>query len=517
MKLHTKTTLLTSAITIAVLVFSLIVISQQTAELLRREQRVRSELQAVNFAEQISRLKMPHDPDQLAQAAKYVQRVRVGVISVAVWERVGGTFVRVAVAGDAPSETIPEETVQALRGGLPSRTVQPRPPGTNASIYRVFAPVVSNGRLSGAVELVDQLEDAPSVAVQLEKMAVLMAAIAVLLITLATYQLFRQLVYQPIERLLDATASVKAGNFNLEVAARNDDELGVLTYDFNQMIKRLKVMTEEREKQKLILQEQVREATLELQDRNRQLEFANLELWNTTRRLSELERLAATGQMAAQFAHEVGTPLNLISGHVQLLRATPSSDPKTKQRLETISVQIERIERIVRQMLDRTRTDFGTFTPLDMNALLLRIFEVIAPTLESHNVKLETTLASDLPEIHGNADRLQQVFFNLINNALDAMPHSGTLQITTSVSQTSDGTTPMVRISIHDSGVGMTEEVRSRIFDPLYTTKEIGRGTGLGLVIVRQVIREHQGEIEVESVPGAGTRFILWLPIPPKD
>src|ERR671920_1122002 len=242
-------------------------------------------------------------------------------------------------------------------------------------------------------------------------------------------------------------------------------------------------------------------------ERNEQLEERNLELYQTTRRLTELERLAAAGQLAAQFAHEVGTPLNLISGHVQLLLAGPArADGPERKRLETICAQIERIERIVRGMLDRTRAEAVEFIPLDLNALLRRTFDATAPTLEASGVRLAASLAEDLPRVPGDADRLQQVFINLFNNALDAMCGGGELRVETS--SESGG----VRVDFSDTGTGMTEEVRAHIFDPLYTTKERGRGTGLGLVVVRQVVQEHGGRIEVESAPGRGARFRLTFP-----
>jgi len=215
---------------------------------------------------------------------------------------------------------------------------------------------------------------------------------------------------------------------------------------------------------------------------------------------------AAAGQTAAQFAHEVGTPLNLISGHVQLLRAQ-LDDERAANRLNTISAQIERIERIVRSMLDRTRPEVVALAPLDLNALLERIFDTVAPALDARRVHLQTELTESLPAVAADADRLQQVFINLINNALDAMPDGGSLRVRTLV------TAEQVVVEFGDTGVGMSDEVRAHIFDPLYTTKARGRGTGLGLFVVRQVVHEHDGEIEVESEHGHGAMFRLRFPV----
>jgi signal transduction histidine kinase len=528
LKLHTKTTLLASAITVAVLATALALVNARVANLVLEEQRARAELQAINLAEQVSHMPRPHDPQMLARAATIARGARPGIAAIRIWERVGGIYVETAAAaGSEPVEEIPDETKAALRNGLASKITSPRSEGANASIYRVFAPVTEQGRFSGAVEVVERLDDAPLIAVRFESTAVWIALAAVSLITLATYLLFRQLVYRPIERLLLAMSRAEAGDLQAEAPQRAPDELGLLSRGFNRMIARINQMTEEREARRLVLQERVHEATAELEQRNEQLEEASRELWQTTRRLTELERLAAAGQTAAQFAHEVGTPLNLISGHVQLLRTRLSADERAQSRLETIGAQIERIERIVRGMLDRTRSAAPALAPLDLNALLLRIFDATAPALDARGVKLETDLAADLPRVAGDADRLQQVFINLINNALDAMPDGGDLRVRTRhvrAGGAPDGNghadsnaglieSRHVLIEFADTGCGMPPEMCARIFDAFYTTKEPGRGTGLGLFVVRQVIREHGGQVEVESQEGVGSRFKIKLPV----
>ena len=326
---------------------------------------------------------------------------------------------------------------------------------------------------------------------------------------LGTYALFRQLVYQPIERLLGAMSRAKTGDLEVQVAAHTTDELGLLTQEFNSMISQVRGMTKEREAQQGILRERVREATLELQLRNQELRETNLELWHTTRRMNELGRLAAAGQTAAHFAHEVGTPLNLISGHVQLLKSDLKRDPRDAlTRIKTISAQIERIERIVRSMLDKTRFE-TELSPLDMNVLLRRLCDAMSPALDKRHIKLVDNLSDNLPLIAGSADRLQQLFLNLINNSLDAMPDGGELHVSTAVEGGNNGRSNLVTVDFADTGTGMTPEIISHIFDPLYTTKQRGQGTGLGLVIVSQIVSEHGATMAVESDVGRGTRFRL--------
>jgi signal transduction histidine kinase len=521
LNLHSKTTLLASAITLAVTGLVLSLVSVRFAERVREEQEELAQLQADRLADHISQMPSPRNPEVVARLATLVHSSRPDAVTVRVWERVGGVFQEVAASSEnGQPEEIPEEVKAALRSGQATRVVATQPAGADESLYRVFAPITEDNRVSGAVEVIEKLDSAPSIAWDYGRGTLWVAPLAVLLITLGIYLLFRHFVYRPVERLLAAMERVKAGDLSAQAEESAEDEIGKLARGFNRMLARLRAMTEEREAQNQILEQRVGEATAELAERNVQLEETNLELYQTTRRLTELERLAAAEQTAAQLAHEVGTPLNLISGHVQLLLASDNPDPEAvRSRLSTVSAQIERIERIVRRMLDSTRPASGEFAPLDLNALLRRIFDAAAPTLEASGVTLESDLAADLPPVEGDADRLQQVFINLVNNALDAMPAGGKLRVATrfepAVGEASaangDGA-GHVAVEFEDTGVGMTEDVRAHIFEPLYTTKARGRGTGLGLVVVRQVLAEHGGHIEVESEPGRGARFRLTLP-----
>jgi len=301
----------------------------------------------------------------------------------------------------------------------------------------------------------------------------------------------------------------KAGDLEARVPVHSNDELGLLSQEFNSMLGQVRDMTKEREAQRDLLRERVQEATCELEFRNQQLQETNLELWRTNRRMNELGRLAAAGQTAAHFAHEVGTPLNLISGHVQLLKSDLERDPHDAEaRIRTISAQIERIERIVRRMLDKTRFE-TELSPLDLNGLLRKLCDAMSPALDKRGIKMVFDLEEKVPLIAGSADRLQQLFLNLINNSLDAMPEGGELTVRTGTAGSKNGKSNQVVVDFADTGLGMTPEIMSRIFDPLYTTKARGHGTGLGLVIVNQVVVEHGGTVEVESEPGRGTRFRL--------
>ena len=516
LKLHTKTTLLASAITLAVLGGVLALTSVRFAERVREEQKELAQLQADRLADHISQMPSPRNREQMARLATLVHGSRPDAVTVRVWERVGGVFEEVAASSESrQTEEIPEEVRAALRSGLETKVVEARPAGADDSLYRVFAPVLEEGRVSGAVEVIEKLDSAASIVWDYGRSTFWLAPLALLLITLGVFALFRHFVYRPVGRLLDVMGHVRAGRLDAQAPEAARDEIGTLTHEFNLMLARLREMTAEREAQNQTLERRVGEAIAELALRNEQLEEANLELYRTTRRLTEIERLAAAGQLATQFAHEVGTPLNLISGHVQLLLADGAGDPEAaRERLATISAQIERIVRIVRRTLDEAQPEAGDHAPLDLNALLRRTFDAAAPTLEASRVRLDASLASNLPKVRGDADHMQQVFINLVNNALDAMPEGGKLMVTTSFIKSEEETgADWIVVEFADTGAGMTDEVRARIFDPLYTTKARGRGTGLGLVVVKQVVGEHGGRIEVETEPGMGARFRLVFPV----
>ncbi|HKP81723.1 MAG TPA: HAMP domain-containing sensor histidine kinase [Pyrinomonadaceae bacterium] len=463
-KLHTKTTLLSSVIIVAMLVAALVITSAAIANIERNDDQTLAEIQARDLAQHITDIGS-HDPEMLARAANLIKGSRPNILGVRVWELSHGEFIEKAAAnGSIPATAIPENSKNALiRGsGLTIASIVP-------STYRVFAITYENGHVNGAVEIVQRFDNIWPVAFRYLRSVIWMSLIAITLVLLGTYYLFRQLQ-----------------------------------------------LTTKLETEQTTLQQRVRDATNELQKRNQQLQETNLELWHTNRRMNELGRLAAAGQTAAHFAHEVGTPLNLISGHVQLLKSDLDRDPRdAESRIKTISAQIERIERIVRRMLDKTRFE-TELAPLDLNAVLRKLCDAMSPAFDKRNIRLVESFADKLPLMAGSSDRLQQLFLNLINNSLDAMSEGGEIRIRTAL-EGRNGKAQRIVVDFTDTGSGMTPQVMSHIFDPLYTTKDRGQGTGLGLVIVNQVVTELGGTVEVESDLGEGTRFRLTFPAIPND
>lgn len=205
-------------------------------------------------------------------------------------------------------------------------------------------------------------------------------------------------------------------------------------------------------------------------------------------------KLAAIGQLAAGVAHEINNPLAIVSGHVQLL-LSEVDDPETKSILQSVNSELDRCKDITQGLLSFSgESKTKKFEELNLNKCVENALFLLKHKLALSNIKLIMRLGKNLPKIRGNFSQLQQVFINLFFNAIDAMPKGGNLYLRTS--STNAG---FVKITITDTGIGIANEDLPRIFEPFFTTKEPGRGVGLGLSISHGIIKDHGGEIEVQS------------------
>ena len=222
--------------------------------------------------------------------------------------------------------------------------------------------------------------------------------------------------------------------------------------------------------------------------------------------LAQSEKLTSIGLLAAGVAHEVNTPLAVISSYSQMLGKKIGSDSPNGEILEKIIKQSFRASEIVNGLLNFSRTNETEFRIVEVNDIISETLSLLEHQLKSAKIQLEKDLTPSTTQIYGNPGKLQQVFLNLFINAKDAMPQGGTLFVKTF----SKGT--VFCIEILDTGDGIPEEHLQKIYDPFFTTKSTGRGTGLGLSVSYGIIQEHSGKIAVESKSGQGTRFILELP-----
>jgi two-component system NtrC family sensor kinase len=225
------------------------------------------------------------------------------------------------------------------------------------------------------------------------------------------------------------------------------------------------------------------------------------------RKLMQADKLSSIGLLAAGVAHEVNTPLAVISSYAQMLAKQVSGDEAKSKLLEKIAKQTFRASEIVNSLLNFSRTSPTEFEEVDLNRVARETASLIEHQLKSARIEVAVDLDAAPVCIKGNSGKLQQVFLNLFLNARDAMEHGGTLRIH---SRAEDGT---ARIEVSDSGPGIPQEHLARIYDPFFTTKGAKKGTGLGLAVTYGIVKEHSGLIEVESRPGAGTRFHLQFPL----
>jgi len=326
---------------------------------------------------------------------------------------------------------------------------------------------------------------------------------SLVVVILAVHIFFLRAVRTPVKDMIGVMEGAEKGQLHVRASLRSRDEIGMLGAHLNRMLRRIENFNTE-------LEGKVRESTAGLAEANEELRRINEELFETQKKLARSERLAIAGQLAASLAHEIGTPLNSISGHVQLLARRKDADESTRRRLQIIEKQIDNIVRTVNQLLSWSRKFDLKTELLDLRRVVEETVLLSSPALQLRRIRVDLDLAKDCPKIYGDGGYLQQVFLNLINNSMDAMPRGGELRIETRLA---DGVARHVSVRVTDNGAGMSPETVAHVFDPMFTTKRLGTGSGLGLAICEQIIRQHGGTIHVESRLGRGTTFTLGLPI----
>jgi two-component system, NtrC family, sensor kinase len=222
--------------------------------------------------------------------------------------------------------------------------------------------------------------------------------------------------------------------------------------------------------------------------------------------MTQTEKLTSLGLLAAGVAHEVNTPLAVISNYIQMLaKQMPEDDPR-HNIIDKIVKQTFRASEIVNNLLNFSRTGAADLADIDVNRVVEETLSLVAHPLKTSQIHIVKQLGESLPPVRGSANKLQQVFLNLFLNARDAMPAGGMLEVRTAAHNGS------VEVEVADTGAGIPREHIHRIFDPFFTTKSNGRGTGLGLSVSYGIIKEHAGKIDVRSTPGKGTSFHVEFP-----
>lgn len=238
----------------------------------------------------------------------------------------------------------------------------------------------------------------------------------------------------------------------------------------------------------------------------RRLDEQKAQLERTTERARAAERLASVGAMAAGLAHEIGTPMGIIRGHAELLGSCVEGDDG-QVRLQTIVDQIDRISNIMQGLLNLARPTELQRETVDLRTVVDDVLSFLGDKAKRAGIELVREY-EEVPDLMGDADRLQQLLLNLLLNAFDAMEEGGRIEVAVGRADPRH-----LEVRIADEGIGISPEDLQQIFDPFFTTKRAGQGSGLGLVVAQEIARDHGGELEVSSASGGGTEFRVLLPL----
>lgn len=300
------------------------------------------------------------------------------------------------------------------------------------------------------------------------------------------------LVRRPLRALTDAMRLVEAGTWDATVPARAGDEVGAALLQFNAMVRELAEA-----RRKLIGAAEARE----------QLEAG----------LLRLDKLATVGQLSAGLAHEIGSPLQILNGRARAIASRDDLPPDVRRSARILGEQSDRIARIVEQLLGFARRSVARMSRVEPRAAVSAIVDLMAVEARRQAVALELNAPADLPRIEADADQVQQVTMNLLSNALRAASPGGRVWVALSAAWLKpDERTPpapAVELSVEDTGPGIPDDVASRMFEPFFSTWTSSGGTGLGLAVVKAIVDEHGGRIEVAPRPGGGTRFTVLFPL----
>lgn len=327
----------------------------------------------------------------------------------------------------------------------------------------------------------------------------------ILLVSVSVGVLLQRLIYLPLKDLESGAEKITLGDLEHTIPVRNDDEFGRLAGSFNHMTKALK-------KSMFEMQELVQTLELKVEQRTQELLVAEAGV-------TQGEKLASVGLLASGIAHELNNPLTGVLTFTSLLRKKMEDGSPDAEDLDLVISETRRCASIIRRLLDFAREKVPVKGFFNLNQVIDDTVRFIDRPASLQHIKITTDLDSDLPQVWGDADLIKQVILNILVNAEQAIEGQGDINVQTrsyiAKAPPKPGVEPlpMVEIAIKDTGCGIPEANLQRIFDPFFTSKEVGKGTGLGLSVSYGIIRAHGGGIKVESVVGVGTTFRIYLPI----
>jgi signal transduction histidine kinase len=385
---------------------------------------------------------------------------------------------QLALDDDVPTEALR----RAISSGEPqsyTRTVRGRP-----LLYYITTIRDRRNQPAGALELVQVATRAQARIRAANRDIVVRLTLLVGSIALLAGLMLQRQVLRPLARLMDGIQRLARGEQGEPLPIERHDELGRVADAFNDMAARLDAAHRD------LVAETERALDLE-------------------RQLREAATLSVAGKLTSSIAHEIGTPLNIISGRAEfLLKAAPPDSP-VRRDLKSIVVQIERISRAIHALLDTVQVRPLELQPTALTEIVEAFLPLLSHVARRHKVNLAVAIPDDLPAAMVDPAQVQQVLINLLMNALDATESGG--QVVVAAKPALRDGKPGLAVTVSDTGCGIAPENLPRVFESFFTSKRRGHGTGLGLAICRDIARAHGGDIEVSSEIGMGTTFTFWL------
>ncbi|MBN2032749.1 MAG: HAMP domain-containing protein [Deltaproteobacteria bacterium] len=357
----------------------------------------------------------------------------------------------------------------------------------------ISSPLSFQGRLEGGVNLSCSLVSVYETLRKSQRIVLFYIFLDTLVLVMVGLVLLSRIVVKPIHQLLHLTAGYKEGDRLPALTAGSRNEIGELSRSLHNMLRHL----EENKK--------------ELRDHILSLEKANKDLKHAQDEIIRSEKLASVGRLAAGIAHEIGNPIGIVLGYLDLLKRGDIADEEKKDFLLRIESEITRISQIIKDLLDFSRPSSGELMKTNVHEALQNTLSILAPQPMMESIQRRIELKANDDVVFASPNRLQQVFLNILLNAADALAMTEKKEKVFTIRSENQGEN--IRISFSDNGTGIARDKLAHIFDPFYTTKEPGRGLGLGLSVSYRIVESLGGSMNAESELDHGTEIIVSIPL----
>lgn len=361
----------------------------------------------------------------------------------------------------------------------------------------ISAPLLLENRLHGGIAINSSLDKIYDVMRSAEKLILIYIILDTVILAVVGIYLLSRIVVKPIYRLLKMTEEYKGGEIVPSVVEDSRNEIGNLSRSLGNMLQRL----DENKK--------------ELKAHISSLEEANRNLKQAQKEIIRSEKLASVGRLAAGVAHEIGNPIGIILGYLELIRKDDIKDEEKRDFLDRVESEITRVNRIINQLLDFSRPSSGKKEEINIHDLILDTVNILKPQSMMEGIKINMDFRASNDKVLTDQNQLKQVFLNILMNAADALSMEPSSKGGKSKELAIESSNPgdLIKLKFKDNGQGIAQEELDHIFDPFYTTKEPGKGTGLGLSVCYRIIEEEGGSISAESSPGEGMTIIIEFPL----